>query len=181
MTQANKPKKFDLSKVKAKGKRGGVVRPKSDDARARPYQVANATLPSGFAPDFGLAQLRAGRGDCVFTFTRVELMRLGAVSRELYTTTFNISFGIEYAVTIDLSRARFFELQCLWPMPLREHLNQLVMNSPSARNVDLPRHTFFFGVRAHLGTAQRNLDETYVPFVADALMAASERFDLVVG
>ncbi|MGD0060818.1 MAG: hypothetical protein ABSD58_15485 [Verrucomicrobiia bacterium] len=128
----------------------------------------------GFAPDYGLAMLKAGfRREAIQIFVLHHLQTLMRVTDELYTVSTTTMYGdIEYLVSLDLSAELCSQMLSRLSPEISEPIAKALRRAPF--QVDLCGKVLL-SCSGHLGEVTKGAEEEFVPVTVSEI--GEVRFD----
>lgn len=121
-------------------------------------------------PDLGAAWLQAGRADAMIVLDHFDLHMIARAGEGDYTSSRTYVAEQAYMMTLELDETRFQELLRLLPKDGAEQIARALGGRfVQPQVINIPPGAVVVGIRASLGTARTNHDETYVPLVVNSV------------
>lgn len=124
-------------------------------------------------PDLGTAMLKAGRAHATIVLDHFDLHMIARAGEGDYTSSRTYVADEAYMLTLELDETRFQELLRFLPKGGAEQVARALGGRfVQPQVVNIPPGAVVVGLRASLGPARTNNDETYVPLVVNSVFEA---------
>ncbi len=142
-----------------------MARKKGSGKRSKPSSADEELLP-----DLGNAWLEAGRANATVVFDHFDLHMIARAGEGDYTSTRTYVAEDAYMLTLEFDETQFQALLRLLPRGGAEQIARALGGRfVQPQVINIPPGAVVVGMRASLGSARTDNDETYVPLVVSSV------------